>query len=136
MEMNYEKMLDRAYLSIPQKALEHKRFEIPRAESFIQGTKTIVKGFNTLVGDMRRDKKHFIKFLTKETAAPITEGPNQIIIGGKINSFQFNKLLERYFNEFVLCTECKRPDTRIITQDGIKMMKCEACGAMKPIKSL
>jgi len=134
--MNYEKMLDRAYLSIPQKALEHKRFEIPKVESFIEGKKTIVKGFGNLLKDMRRDKKHFLKFLTKETALPITEGPNQATIGGRINSFQLNKLVERYFNEYVLCPECKRPDTKILSQDGAKLMKCEACGAVKPIKGI
>ena len=136
MEMNYEKMLDRAYLSIPQKALEHKRFEIPRIESFIEGKKTIVRGFGNLLKDMRRDKKHFLKFLTKETALPITESNGQAIINGKINSFQLNKLVERYFNEYVLCSECKRPDTKIISEGGSKLMKCEACGAMKPVKGL
>ncbi|MEK6958831.1 MAG: translation initiation factor IF-2 subunit beta [archaeon] len=136
MEMSYEKMLERAYLSIPKKALEHSRFEIPRAESFIQGTKTIVRGFGQLMKDMRRDKEHFLKFLTKETALPITESNNQLIINGKVGAIQLNKLIENYFNQFVLCSECKRPDTRILNQEGAKLMKCEACGAVKPIKGL
>ncbi len=133
---NYEELLVKAYHSIPQKALSHERFVIPRAESFIQGTKTIVKGFNILIKDMRRDKKHFLKYLTKETAAPITEGNNQIIISGKIGAIQLNKLIESYFNQFVLCPECKKPDTKVISQDGVHMLKCEACGAIKPVAGL
>ena len=132
----YEELLVKAYHTIPQKALSHERFEIPRAESFIQGSKTIVKGFNILIKDMRRDKKHFLKYLTKETAAPITEGTNQLLINGKIGAIQLNKLIESYFNQFVLCPECKKPDTKVISQDGVHLLKCEACGAIKPVSGL
>jgi translation initiation factor 2 subunit 2 len=132
----YEDLLVKAYNSIPQKAQSHERFEVPRVESFIQGSKTIVKGFNLLINNMRREKKHFLKYLTKETASPITEGNNQLIISGKIGAIQLNRLIESYFNQFVLCPECKKPDTKVITQDGIRMLKCEACGAVKPISGL
>ncbi len=133
MEQNYEQMLDRAYLSIPKKALAHERFEIPRADSMIQGSKTIVRGINELLKTMRREKKHFLKFLTKETALPINEGNNQIIINGKVGAIQLNRLIESYFKQFILCHECGKPDTNIITQDGVQIIKCEACGAIKPV---
>ncbi len=134
--MNYEEMLQRAYLSIPKSALEHERFEIPKVDSFIQGKKTIVKGFNALMKEMRRETKHFLKYLTKETGAPITEGNNQLTISGKVGAIQLNKIIENYFTQFVLCSECKKPDTKIITQNGTKLMKCEACGAITPVKGL
>jgi translation initiation factor 2 subunit 2 len=135
--MDYNKMVDRAYLSIPQKALEHFRFEIPRADSFIQGSKTIVKNFSTIMKDMRRDDKEFLKFLTKETATSASKtGTGQLTINGKVNMIQLNRLIETYFNQFILCSECKKPDTHILTQDGVRLLKCEACGATKPVKSL
>ena len=133
---DYSKMLDRAYLTIPKKALEHERFEIPRADSLIQGKKTVLKGFNNLLKDMRRDKKHFLKYLMKETGAPITENGANLIIGGKVNFVEMNKIITNYFNQFVLCSECHKPDTNIISEHGAKMMKCEACGAITPIKGL
>jgi len=136
MEMAYEQMLDRAYLCIPKKALSHERFEVPRVESFIQGNKTIVKGFGVLIKDMRREKKHFLKYLTKETAAPITENAGQLTISGRLGAIQLNKLISNYFTQFVLCPECKKPDTQVITQNGVKMLKCEACGAVKPVAGL
>jgi len=133
---NYEALLGKAYNSIPQKALTHERFEIPRVESFIQGSKTIVRGFGELIRTMRRDKKHFLKWLTKETALPITETNNQLLINGKIGAIQLNKLVEAYFNSFVLCPECKKPDTKVVINEGIHMLKCEACGAIKPVAGL
>ncbi len=132
----YEDLLVKAYHSIPQKALSHERFEIPKAESFIQGNKTIVKGIGELIRTMRREKKHFIKWLTKETALPITESNNQLLINGRVSSIQLNKLIENYFTQYVLCSECKKPDTTVITQEGVHMLKCEACGAIKPVAGL
>ena len=129
-------MLDRAYLSIPKKALDHERFEIPRVESNIQGKKTFVKNVTSLLKEMRRDKKHFLKFLTKETGTSVTESGANLLVNGKIGAIQLNKLIENYFKQFVLCTECKKPDTKILTQQGTKMMKCEACGAITPVKGI
>ncbi len=136
MKLKYEEMLDRAYLSIPKEALEHKRFEIPRVDSNIQGKKTFVRGFNNLLKDLRRDKKHFLKFLTKETATSVTESGQNIIINGKIGAIQLNKIIESYFNQFILCSVCGKPDTKIISQQGTKQMKCEACGAITPVKGI
>jgi translation initiation factor 2 subunit 2 len=133
---NYEELLGKAYNSIPQKALSHERFEIPKIESFIQGNKTIMKGLSELIRNMRREKKHFIKWLNKETALPTIESNNQLIINGKIGTIQLNKLIENYFNQFVLCPECKKPDTKVISQEGIHLLKCEACGAIKPVSGL
>jgi translation initiation factor 2 subunit 2 len=132
----YEDLLIKAYHSIPQKALSHERFEIPKAESFIQGNKTIVKGVSELIRTMRREKKHFIKWLNKETALPITEANNQLTINGRVSSIQLNKLIESYFTQYVLCSECKKPDTTVISQEGVHMLKCEACGAIKPVAGL
>lgn len=134
MKLKYEEMLSRAYLSIPKEALEHKRFEIPKADSIIQGKKTFVKGFTNLLKDLRRDKKHFLKFLTKETGTSVTESGQNIIINGKVGAIKLNQIIERYFSQFVLCEECGKPDTKIISQGGAKLMKCEACGAINPVK--
>ncbi len=136
MVLKYEEMLDRAYLSIPKEALKHERFVIPKADSMIQGKKTFVKGFSNLIKEMRRDKKHFLKYLTKETGTSVTESGQNININGKIGAIKLNKIIEDYFTQFVLCSECSKPDTKIISQNGIKFMKCEACGAITPVKGI
>jgi translation initiation factor 2 subunit 2 len=134
--MDYNKMLEKAYKDIPEKALDHERFEVPRVESFIQGSKTIIRGANNLIKDIRRDEKHFLKYLTKETATSVSKGNNQLTINGKVNAVQVNKLLENYFNQYVLCPECKKPDTKVIHQMGTKQLKCEACGAVSPFREI
>ncbi|MDD4250975.1 MAG: translation initiation factor IF-2 subunit beta [Candidatus ainarchaeum sp.] len=133
---DYEEMLNNAYKLIPKEALEHNRFEIPRVDSIIQGKKTFVKGIDSTIKEMRRDKKHFLKYLTKETATSVTESGQNIIINGKFGAIQLNKIVENYFKQFVLCPACGKPDTKIILQQGTKMMKCEACGAMTPVRGI
>ncbi len=132
----YDDMLNTAYEKIPKKALEHERFKIPKADSLIQGSKTIIQNFNLLIKAINRDEKHFLKYLTKETATNIEKGNNQLIINGKIGAIKLNRLIENYFTRFVLCPECKKPDTRVITQSGTKILKCDACGAISPVKGL
>jgi translation initiation factor 2 subunit 2 len=46
------------------------------------------------------------------------------------------KKLESYVKGYVLCKECKKPDTKLIREDRITFLKCDACGAKSPVKSI
>ena len=65
------------------------------------------------------------------TAATISEG--KLMLKGKFSSEQLQRIIADYTNRYVLCKECKRPDTKVIENKGVKMLKCEACGALAPI---
>lgn len=134
--MDYEKMLDRAYMLLPKNALKKERFEPPKFESHVQGTKTLVKNFSAVLKKLKREEKHLMKFLTNDLAVPITYNEGKILISGKFSSIQLNTVLDNYLNQYVLCHECKKPDTKIIENQGIKVLKCDACGAMQPVKRL
>ncbi len=133
-------MLDRLYLSLPKEALNKERFEMPKAESFIQGTKTIIKNFSAILKAINRDdeqsKRHLVKFFARETATAANIEENKIILGGKFSDFQVNDLLKSYITQFVLCPVCKKPDSHVIEKLGVKILKCEACGAISSIKGL
>jgi translation initiation factor 2 subunit 2 len=135
--MEYEKMLDRLYASLPEKTKKHERFQMPVAESFQQGTKTIVRNFSQIIKTINRDERHAFKFLAKETAtnAAMDEG-GKLVLNGKFSNQQINDLVASYINQFVLCPECKRPDTEVVEKQGVRMLHCEACGAIRPVKGL
>jgi len=42
---DYNELLDRAVDQLPQKVLETKRFQVPKAYSMIQGNRTIIQNF-------------------------------------------------------------------------------------------
>lgn len=121
---------------LPKKVLEESRFEMPKVVSAIQGSKTIFKNFSEIAKKIRREEKHFFKFITKELAvAGFIEG-GRLILNGKFTNYQIQKVVEAYINTYVLCPECKKPDTHFIEEHGVKMLKCEACGAISPIRKL
>ncbi|MEK6812055.1 MAG: translation initiation factor IF-2 subunit beta, partial [Nanoarchaeota archaeon] len=37
--------------------------------------------------------------------------------------------------EFVLCKECKKPDTELLREDRVTFIHCLACGAKHPVRS-
>ena len=135
--MDYEKMVDRLYASLPAETKRHERFEMPQAESFVQGNKTFVRNFGNILKVIKRERKHLFKFLAKETATSAAiDGSGRLVLNGKFSREQVNKLVSDYISQFVLCPECKKPDTKVVEKQGVRMLKCEACGAISSVKGL
>ncbi|MBI4210946.1 MAG: translation initiation factor IF-2 subunit beta [Candidatus Diapherotrites archaeon] len=134
--MEYEKMLNRLYMSLPEKTTSKERFELPVMESSVQGKKTIIKNFSQALKTVKRGEKHFYKYLTKETATAAAMDEGKLVMNGKFFPDSINKLFTNYINEYVLCHECKKPDTEIIERNGVKVLKCTACGALNPLKKI
>src|SRR3989344_924288 len=134
--MDYDKMLARAYATMPKQALQKERFEIPIIDSLVQGTKTQVKNFGQAIKAVAREEKHCLKFFTKELAVPITPSEGKLQISGKFSNIKLNEIFQKYVKMFVLCHECQKPDTKIIEQHGVKVLKCDACGASSPVVRL
>lgn len=134
--MEYEKMLDRLYLSLPKQALSKERFEIPKVDSFLQGPRTVLKNFSALAKTVRREPRELYKFLTKELAVPIVIENERLVINGKFFPNQLQDTFDHYVKDYVLCHECQKPDTHYEERSGIRVLKCEACGAITSIKHL
>ena len=130
---DYEKLLDGAYEKLPEKAKEKSRFKMPVFESFLQGNQTIIQNYTDVVTTLRRESKHLMKYLAKELASPCDLDGKRLLIKGKHRDKSLNLKLERYIKEYVLCNECKKPDTNLVTQGGVTFIRCEACGARSPV---
>ena len=116
---------------------EAARWEVPRAYVQIAGKKrTIIRNFSEIAKAMRRDPRHLAKFLFKEMAVPGSLESGQLVLQGKFNSEFVNRRVEDYAKEFVLCSECRKPDTQINKQDRLWTLKCEACGAKRPVRAI
>lgn len=134
--LDYDRMLDRLYAQVPEKGTEKARMDIPKPEVAIQGRKTIVKNFSAFAKAIEREEKHILKYITKETASASTVAGGKLLLNGKFPYVQVEKLFDNYTKTFVLCPECKRPDTKITDSQGVKIMKCEACGAVSAIRKV
>ncbi|RME55077.1 translation initiation factor IF-2 subunit beta [Candidatus Woesearchaeota archaeon] len=134
--MKYEEMLDRAFKLMPEINTKGERFEVPKAHGRIQGNTTIITNFQQMVQLFRRDSEHFLKFLQKELATPAQIDGPRLVLKRKLSPALINAKIKKYADEFVLCYTCKKPDTQIIEENGVNVLKCAACGAKHKIKSV
>jgi len=132
---NYEKLLEQAYKEVKQVSGNGERFEIPAIEGHFEGKKTILTNFFFVTTHLRRDSEHFQKFLLKELATSGQKEGDRLVLNMKVPSKKINQKIEEYVNEFVLCKECKKPDTEIIKEDRLNFLHCLACGAKHPIRA-
>ena len=134
--MDYESLLNKAYEKLPKVESQVDRFRVPIAETMIQGNQTIIKNFSDISEILRREPSHILKFLTKELATPAGLDGKRAILQAKIPQKMIQQKLEAYVVDYVFCKECKRPDTKLIKEDRIVFLKCEACGAKASVKAI
>lgn len=134
--MNYEELLKRARENLPKSLLNKERFEIMKVTGRVEGSKTIITNFNQICSSFSREPDHLLKYLQRELATPaFIDGP-RLILKRKLASELINSKIQQYAEEFVLCSECGKPDTKLTREDGKALyIKCMACGAKHPIKA-
>lgn len=132
--MDYMEMLKRARSQLPSEILEHKRFEVPKPHSYVAGMRTVLANFKEICDALNREPRHVLKFLSGEMATAATMQGTRAIFQGKFGYDTFERLIQRYVNEFVMCAVCKRPDTKIVKERRLLFLVCEACGAKAPIR--
>ncbi|HOP08681.1 MAG TPA: translation initiation factor IF-2 subunit beta [Candidatus Methanofastidiosa archaeon] len=135
-DYDYEKLLDQARDSLPKNLFEGSRFEMPKIKTITVGNKTIIKNFRELIGIFRRDENHFMKFLLGEMATSGNIEGSQAVFQGKFSQNFIQDKVQKYADNYVLCPECDKPDTKIIKEGRIYFLRCEACGAKHPIKNI
>lgn len=132
---DYDKLLERAESQLPESVKTTARFEVPKVLGHLQGSKTVITNFIQIVNTLRRDPQHLLKFLLRELASPGNIDGNRLVLGRKISSKMINDKIQKYVENFVLCPDCKKPDTQIKKEDRVLTIKCMACGAKHPIKA-
>ena len=131
---DYEKLLDRARAALPEKTQTFERFETPAIDSFLQGSKTIIRNFDAILQKVRRPPAMLAKYFSRELAVPASVDGNKLVLNGKFYERNLRDKLQAFVDAAVVCKECKRPDTKIQEKEGLKTMVCEACGARAPVK--
>ena len=134
----YEEMLEEAYKKIKQTSKsgeKNGRFEVPKVEGHFEGKKTILTNFFQIATYLRRSPEQFQKFMLRGLAAQGQREGDRLLLNIKVPSTKINQKIEEYTNEFVLCKECKKPDTELLREDRVTFIHCLACGAKHPVQS-
>ena len=136
MKYDYGDLLKRGCSQIPEVSLKRERLELPMLHMNTVGMRTIINNFKDLAAALNRDPQHIIKFLTREMATAATYHEGRAIFQGKFRRDSFERLLQRYTENFVTCPVCKRPDTTIVKEKRLTFLICNACGARSSVKQL
>lgn len=131
----YEILVEKAYKKLPETIVKEERFIIPKVKGHIQGNRTIISNFYQISDTFGRKPSHLLKYILKELAAPGELKKNGVIIGTKISASRINEKIEKYMEDFVLCKECRKPDTKLIKEGNFVFLKCTACGARHSIST-
>lgn len=131
---DYAALLQRARDQIPPEVFDQPRFRVPEVDSFIQGTRTVVRNYKDITDTLRRDPKHLLRYLAHELATAGELRSPQAFFNGRFSSRALEELIEKYTDEFVVCPVCHRPDTEIRREDRLLILVCSACGGRTPLK--
>jgi translation initiation factor 2 subunit 2 len=131
---DYMKGLERAMSRLPASKGTEDRFVIPPPKIFYEGKTTVLENFASIADALNRDPDHLMKFILQEmgTAGKI-EGQHAVF-QGRFTEQNLERHIDSYVQEYVICSECHRPDTQLIRSDRVLMLKCEACGAHRPVR--
>jgi translation initiation factor 2 subunit 2 len=135
MVQDYQKLVEKAYKQLPETVEHEERFTIPKVRGHIQGNRTIISNFHQIATTLQRPAQHVLKYVLKELAAPGELKKNGVIFGSKMPASRINEKIEKYVEEFVLCKECRKPDTKLLREGNFLFMKCMACGAKTSVKA-
>ncbi|RPJ53592.1 MAG: translation initiation factor IF-2 subunit beta [Methanobacteriota archaeon] len=134
MAESYEDLLKKAYTNIKVTDDLHERFVIPVAKVFIEGKTTVLENFFEIADKLSREPEDLLKYLLGEigTAGKI-EG-SRAIFNGKFEQHSINAMIRSYVEDYVICSECGRPDTKLVKDGRVLILRCDACGGHRPVK--
>ena len=131
---DYEELLSRARVGLPEATSTHERFEIPEPEVLYEGKTTVFRNFGDIADKLNRDMSHVLHYLLRELGTAGTQDGRRIIFKARLTTKQIMDRLDDYATTFVICTECNRPDTQLIKDGRTIVLDCTACGAHRPVR--
>lgn len=132
--MDYDSSLDRAMDDVTDVQASGERLSIPEATAQKDGAFTRLTNLAEVADALGRDPDHVHRFVQRElgTNGKLEEGVGRY--NGNFSSRDFEAVVDAYVAEYVTCSECGLPDTRLVTEDRTQMLRCDACGAFRPVQ--
>ncbi|CAL5061010.1 unnamed protein product [Urochloa decumbens] len=143
-DYKYEELLDRVFNILrennPDLAGDRRRTVMRPPQVLREGTKkTVFVNFMDLCKTMHRQPEHVMMFLLAEMGTSGSlDGQQRLVIKGRFAPKNFEAILRRYINEYVICNGCKSPDTILSKENRLFFLRCEQCGSSRsvaPIKA-
>ena len=131
--MDYESSLERAMENVPDIGGDESRLQIPEAKAQKDGAFTRFTNMGEIADVLSREAEHLHRFVQRElgTSGKFADGRGRY--NGSFSQTDFDAAVDAYVEEYVRCSECGLPDTRLVREDRTPMLRCDACGAFRPV---
>ena len=133
-DFDYEKLLDRARENIPDNISSRSRCRLPEPQILIEGSNTIFRNFNDVVSMMDRDDDHVYQYILNDLGTSGSRDGPRARFKGRIPPKRIKKTIANYVNSYIKCVQRKSPDTIFVREERTTLLKCQACGATRPVK--
>ena len=110
------------------------RYKMERLLSKIEGKgngiKTVIVNLSNVADQLARPPSYVIKYFGFELGAQTNIDPkdDRWIINGAHEASKLQDYLDGFITKFVLCKDCKNPETVVNVKDGEILLDCKACG--------
>ena len=130
---SYDALLERARSQLPPVRTGGERFQVPEPDILSDGKNTLIRNLQEICGVLRREPEHVIGFLAREFGCPGVLDLPRGVLKSRLTKDQIGQRLRDYTAKYVMCSECKRPDTHLVKEGRLSLLVCEACGAQRPV---
>jgi translation initiation factor 2 subunit 2 len=133
--MDYTAALDRAQDELPDsEGTEGGRLSIPDPAGETDGAFTRLTNIGEIADALDRETEHLHRHIQRAFGTSGQFDGERARYNGSFDIADFEAAIDGYVAEFVTCSECGLPDTLLTREDGIEMLRCQACGAFRPVE--
>jgi translation initiation factor 2 subunit 2 len=129
----YSALLKRAREKLPQVQASTDRFQVPEPDVMVDGRNTVIRNLQEIATVLRREPEHIIGYLARELGCPGVLDLPRGVLKSKLSKDAIAQRMREYTEKYVICSECKRPDTHLSKEGRFTLLVCEACGAQRPV---
>jgi translation initiation factor 2 beta subunit (eIF-2beta)/eIF-5 len=106
------------------------RYQMPRLEVKYEGgnSKTIITNLSAVSKALDREVAEILKYFSYELGTRAYHDGQNSIVKGMCTRTEFQHLLSRYIEHFVLCYRCRLPETYYAIRSVNATVNCMACG--------
>ncbi|MGA7923459.1 MAG: translation initiation factor IF-2 subunit beta [Thermoplasmata archaeon] len=130
---DYRALLERAREKLPEVQVGSERFQVPEPDVMSDGKTTVIRNLQEIAAVLRREPAHVIGHLARELGCPGVLDLPRGVLKSRVSKEAIQQRLNEYVEKYVICSECKRPDTHLSKEGRFTLLICEACGAQRPV---
>ena len=108
------------------------RYKVPplvvKYEGGGNGTKTLITNGTVIARSLKRPIDLFTKYCGYELGSATSVKNGLCTINGWLQQAQLQELMDKFMEAYVLCKECRNPETDVVIKKRLVYLGCKACG--------